>query len=77
MFRTPATFILPQRWSITTRYEARIDFEADNYVTQSGKLYLSKSFEKVPIHITASIKKPFNTANKDYQVNFVITWFLQ
>ena len=72
----PATFILPHRWSITTRYEAKIDFENDNYVTQSGKLYLSKSFAKIPVGLTASIKKPFNTANKDYQVNFVIDMVL-
>ncbi|HMP84312.1 MAG TPA: hypothetical protein PKA41_16560 [Verrucomicrobiota bacterium] len=72
----PATVILPHRWSITTRYEAKIDFEDDNYVTQSGKLYLSKSFEKIPINLTASFKRPFNTANKDYQVNLVVTWLL-
>ena len=72
----PVTFVLPHRWSITTRYEAKIDFEDDNYVTQSGKLYLSKQFEKIPIGLTASIKRPFNTQNKDYQVNFVITYFL-
>lgn len=73
----PATFILPHRWSITTRYEAKIDFEDDNYVTQSGKLYLSKSFENIPVNFTASIKRPFNTGNKDYQVNFVVTYFFQ
>ncbi len=33
----PATFILPHKWSVTARYEAKIDFEDDNYVTQSGK----------------------------------------
>jgi hypothetical protein len=73
----PATVILPHKWSVTARYEARIDFEADNYVTQSGKLYLSKAFQKVPINLTASIKKPFNTGYKDYQVNFVVTYFFQ
>jgi hypothetical protein len=73
----PATFILPHKWSVTARYEARIDFEHDNYVAQSGKLYLSKAFQKVPISLTASIKKPFNTGYKDYQVNFVVTYFFQ
>jgi hypothetical protein len=73
----PATFILPHKWSVTARYEAKIDFEHDNYVAQSGKLYLSKALQKVPIIFTASIKKPFNTGNKDYQVNFVVTYFFQ
>jgi hypothetical protein len=40
-------------------------------------LYLSRAFHKLPISLTASIKKPFNTANKDYQVNFVVTYFFQ
>ncbi len=70
----PATFILPHKWSVTARYEAKIDFEDDNYVTQSGKLYVSKAFQKVPISLTASIKKPFNNRNKDFQVNFVMTY---
>lgn len=73
----PATFLLPHRWSITTRYEAKIDYEDYNYVSQSGKLYLSKSFQKAPINLTASIKKPFDTVNKDYQVNLIITYFFQ
>lgn len=62
---------------MTARYEARINFEADNYVTQSGRLYLSKALQKVPISFTVSIKKPFNTGAKDYQVNFVVTYFVQ
>jgi hypothetical protein len=73
----PATIILPQRWSVTARYEAKVDFEDDNYVTQSGKLYLSKQFENPALGFTVSIKKPFNTANKDYQVNFIATYFFQ
>jgi len=71
----PATVILPHRWSVTARYEAKVDFVEDNYVTQSGKLALAKAFEKIPIGLTASIKKPFNTQNKDYQVNFVVNYF--
>jgi len=73
----PATVILPRRWSVTARYEAKIDFEDDNYVTQSGKLYLSKQLEKIPAGFTLSFKKPFNTANKEFQVNFVMTYFFQ
>ena len=69
------TVILPHKWSVTARYETKIDFEHDNYVTHFGKLYLSKTFQKVPISFTASIKKPFNTGNKDYQVNFAVTYF--
>lgn len=72
----PATLILPRNWSITARYEAKVDFEDDNYVTQSGKVYVSKRLKKIPLSFAASYKKPFNTGNKDYQVNFVATWFL-
>jgi hypothetical protein len=73
----PATVILPRHWSVTARYEAKVDFEDDNYVTQSGKVYLSKQLEHPALGFTVSFKKPFNTANKDYQVNFAITYFFQ
>jgi hypothetical protein len=73
----PVTFILPHRWAVTARYEEKIDFEDGNYTTPSGKLILSKQFESIPIGLTASIKKPFNTQNKDFQFNFAITYFFQ
>lgn len=73
----PVTVILPHRWAITARYEEKIDFENDNYTTPSGKVILSKQFESIPIGLTASIKRPFNTQNKDFQFNFVITYFFQ
>lgn len=73
----PVTVILPHRWAVTARYEEKIDFENDNYTTPSGKLILSKQFESIPIGLTASIKKPFNTQNKDFQFNFAITYFFQ
>ncbi len=73
----PATVLLPHNWSVTARYEAKVDFEADNYVTQSGKLYLAKHFRDPALGFTISVKKPFNTANKDYQVNFAMTYFFR
>jgi hypothetical protein len=73
----PVTFILPHHWSVMARYEEKIDFENNNYVTPSGKVSLAKQFETVPIGLVVSFKKPFNTANKDFQVNFAITYFFQ
>jgi hypothetical protein len=71
----PATCLLPHLWSVTARYEAKVDFEADNYVTQSAKFTLAKQLANPPLNLALSFEKPFNTANKDFQVNFVITWF--
>ena len=70
----PATFLLPHRWSVTPKYEAKVDFKNDNYVTHSSKLSLAKQLHKLPLGFSLSIKKSFDGGDKEFQVNFVITW---
>ncbi|MBI1816975.1 MAG: hypothetical protein HYR72_18505 [Deltaproteobacteria bacterium] len=73
----PATVLLPRYWSVTPRYEAKVDFENHNYVTQSGKLSVAKQLEDPQLGFVLSIKEPFNTGNKEFQVNFSITYYFQ
>jgi hypothetical protein len=74
-FFFPATWLIPDRWSFTARYEANVDFENDNEVVQSAKCTLAKQFEEPRLALSLAFKKPFNTGNKDFQVNFIITYF--
>jgi len=73
----PATFLLPRRWSFSAQYEIKVDFEDNNYVTQSAKFAVAKRLENVPLTFSLSFKKPFDTQDKDFQVNFAVTYFFQ
>jgi hypothetical protein len=71
----PATFVLPRHWSVTARYEAKVDFENDDHWTNSGKFAIGKQLERLPLGFSLSIKKPFDGGNKEFQINFVTTYF--
>ena len=73
----PATFLLPDRWAATPRYEFKTDFEQDNRVTHSAKLSVSRQLERVPLGLTLSIKKTFDGGDKRFQLNFVVTHYVR
>ncbi len=73
----PATFLLPHRWSLTARYETKVNFERDNYVTPSVKLLVAKQLNHPPLGFALSIKKPFDGGEKQFQVNFFITYYFR
>jgi hypothetical protein len=68
----PATILLPNRWSTTARYEAKLDFE-NNFVTHSGKLSVGKQFDHPKIGLGLSLKVPFNSPSNEYQLNFSVS----
>lgn len=72
----PATFLLPHHWSVTARYEAKVDFEKNNYLIQSAKLQVAKQLNHPPLGLALAIKKPFDGGQKEFQVNFTITYYL-
>ncbi|MFL6530780.1 MAG: hypothetical protein ACJ8KX_09950 [Chthoniobacterales bacterium] len=73
----PFTFTLPNKWAIAVGYENKTDFEIDNEVTHRGKILVAKELEHVPLSFALSAKRDFNGGSKDFQVNFVITWFFR
>ena len=73
----PATFLLPHRWSIAPRYEAKVDFENGNYVTHSAKLLVAKQLDDPPLDFALSIKRSFDSGEKEFQVNFIITYYFR
>ena len=70
----PVTFLLPEHWSFTARYEALVNFEQDNDVTHTAKFTLNKLFDEVPLNVGVSFEKPFDS-NKDFQVNLALTYY--
>ena len=73
----PLTFILPHKWAITLGYENKTDFENDNYVTHRGKLQVAKELESIPLSFALSIKRDFDSGEKEFQVNFVISYYFR
>jgi hypothetical protein len=78
----PATFVLPHHWSVTPRYEAKVDFERENRVIQSVRLQFAKQLSHPPIGFVLAIKKPFyadalDPGRKEFQLNFMVTYFFR
>ena len=68
----PATFLLPDRWSLTPRYEVKWDFENDR-VTHSGKLSIGKQLAHPKLGFGLSLKAPLDKQDNEYQVAFSVT----
>jgi hypothetical protein len=70
----PVTFLLPERWSVTPRYEYKVDFSNNDQVTRSAKLTVAKLLEN-QFGFALSIKKNIDETSKRFQVNFVTTYY--
>jgi hypothetical protein len=73
----PATFLLPRSWSVSPRYELKVDFEKANYVTHSAKLLVAKQLNTPPLGFALSLKRSFDSGQREFQVNFVLTYYFQ
>ena len=72
----PFTVTLPDKWAVGAGYENKVDFEADTD-THRGKIFVAKELEHVPLSFALSAKKDFNGGPKEFQVNFVVTYFFR
>lgn len=73
----PFTIILPHKWAVIVGYENKTDFENDNYVTHRAKLGIAKELESVPLSLALSAKRDFDSGEKEFQVNFVVTYLFR
>jgi hypothetical protein len=73
----PATYVLPRNWSVTARYGAKVDFESDNHWTHSAKFVITKVLERLPLGFSFSMEKSFDGSNKEFQINFVTTYYFR
>jgi hypothetical protein len=72
----PATFLLPRQWSLTAKYEAKVDFEDDNDWTHTANFAVAKQLTNAPIGFSLSIEKPFDS-EKAFQINLAATYFFR
>jgi hypothetical protein len=73
----PFTFLLPHKWAISAGYENKTDFENDNYVTQRGKIAIAKELESMPLSFYLQAKRDFDSGEKEFQVNFIVTYYFR
>jgi hypothetical protein len=73
----PVTFLLPHQWSVSPRYEFKVNFNDDNYVTHTAKFLVAKQLVNPPLGIAASIKRSFDSGEKDFTVNFIVTYYFR
>ena len=73
----PFTFILPHKWAFIVGYENKADFQNDNYVTHRAKIGIAKELESVPLSFALSAKRDFDSGEKEFQVNFAVTYFFR
>jgi hypothetical protein len=65
----PATLILPDRWSIGTRYKATIDFQNGDRWSHTVSAGVAKRLSNVPVVLSASFEKPLSSGAKKFQVS--------
>ena len=73
----PFTFICQNKWAFAVGYENKVDFENDNYVTNRAKVLVAKELENVPLSFVLSAKRDFDSGEKEFQVNFAVTYFFR
>ncbi len=72
----PFTVTLPHKWAIGAGYENKADFEND-VDTHRGKIFVAKELEHVPLVFSLSAKRDFDGGPKEFQVNFVVSYFFR
>ncbi len=73
----PATLLLPDRWSIGTRYKATIDFQNGDRWSHTVSAGVAKRLSKVPVVLSASLEKPLSSGAKRFQVSLSIVYYFQ
>ena len=73
----PATFILPDDWSIFAKYKATIDFESGDRWTHTVSTGVAKRLSNVPVVLSAAVEKPLNGGPKKFQVNFTMIYYFE
>jgi len=73
----PAAFILPQNWSIGTRYKAKIDFENGERWTHTVDVGVAKRLSNIPVVLSVTLEKTLDGGGKKFQANFTMTYYFE
>jgi hypothetical protein len=71
----PATFIFPQRWSISAKYRTVLDFNNGDRWAHSLTAGIAKRLSKAPIVLSATFQKPLSSSAKRFQVGVTVVYY--
>jgi hypothetical protein len=73
----PATIILPNDWSIGTRYKTKIDFENGDRWTYTVDVGVAKRLSSIPVVFSVTLEKTFDGGDKRFQANVTMTYYFE
>jgi hypothetical protein len=73
----PAIFILPNDWSISAKYKAKIDFENGDRWTHTVNVGVAKRLPNVPVVLSATLEKSLDGGDKKFQANLTVTYYFE
>ena len=71
----PATFILPQRWSVSAKYRTLVDFNNGDRWVHTLTAGIAKRLSKVPVVLSATFQKPLSSGAKRFQVGVTVVYY--
>ena len=71
----PATFILPQHWSVSAKYRTLVDFNNGDRWVHTMTAGIAKRLSKVPVVLSATLQKPLSSGAKRFQVGVTVVYY--
>ena len=71
----PATFILPQHWSVSAKYRTVLDFNNGDRWAHSLTAGIAKRLSKIPLVLSATFQKPLSSGAKRFQVGVTVVYY--
>ena len=63
----PATFILPQHWSVSAKYRTLVDFNNGDRWVHTLTAGIAKRLSKVPVVLSATFQKSLSSGAKNFR----------
>jgi len=70
----PATFILPQQWSVSAKYRTVLDFNNGDRWVHTLTAGIAKRL-RAPVVLSATIEKPLSSGGKRFQVGVTVVYY--
>jgi Putative MetA-pathway of phenol degradation len=71
----PATFILPQHWSVSAKYRTLVDFNNGDRWVHTLTAGIAKRLAKAPVVLSATFQKPLSSGAKRFQVGVTVVYY--
>ena len=73
----PANFILPDDWSVSTNYKAKVNFENGDHWTHTVDLGVAKRLSNTPVVLSVTLEKPLDGGGEKFEADFTVTYYFE